>query len=181
MDGGAGTGNPVLGGVRRRQPTKKKKPPAMKKPIKVVYISNPMKIQTSASEFMALVQELTGQDADFPDPSKFPAVVGGSDGSGALHKTPADVGGVDDGDNNLPTLAVELPAEDVTAAAAVAVAAAAAGECSDESFYDAFDDLFLPPVIGSFSGLLPTAAVLYESYARWSPSNLIFHDVKNRS
>ncbi|PRQ49774.1 hypothetical protein RchiOBHm_Chr2g0125651 [Rosa chinensis] len=39
-----------------------------KKPIKVVYISNPMKITTSASEFRALVQQLTGQDADdLPD------------------------------------------------------------------------------------------------------------------
>ncbi|XP_050383331.1 sigma factor binding protein 2, chloroplastic-like [Argentina anserina] len=35
-----------------------------KKPIKVVYISNPMKVTTSASEFRALVQQLTGQDAD---------------------------------------------------------------------------------------------------------------------
>ena len=35
-----------------------------KKPIKVVYISNPMKVTASASEFRALVQQLTGQDAD---------------------------------------------------------------------------------------------------------------------
>ncbi|XP_043692875.1 sigma factor binding protein 1, chloroplastic-like [Telopea speciosissima] len=34
------------------------------KPIKVVYISNPMKVKTSASEFRALVQELTGRDSD---------------------------------------------------------------------------------------------------------------------
>ncbi|KAF1882777.1 hypothetical protein Lal_00002958 [Lupinus albus] len=40
--------------------------------MKVVYISNPMKFKTSASEFMALVQELTGQDAESPpDPSRF--------------------------------------------------------------------------------------------------------------
>lgn len=38
----------------------KKKPAA----VKVVYISNPMKVKTSASEFRALVQELTGQDSD---------------------------------------------------------------------------------------------------------------------
>ncbi|KAF7819091.1 Sigma factor binding protein 2, chloroplastic [Senna tora] len=37
------------------------------KPIKVVYISNPLKVSTSASQFRALVQELTGQDApEFP-------------------------------------------------------------------------------------------------------------------
>lgn len=37
-----------------------------KKPIKVVYISNPVKFTTSASEFRALVQELTGRDSDLP-------------------------------------------------------------------------------------------------------------------
>ncbi|KAF8716786.1 hypothetical protein HU200_025878 [Digitaria exilis] len=39
-----------------------------KKPIKVVYISNPMRVETSAAGFRALVQELTGRDAD---PSKY--------------------------------------------------------------------------------------------------------------
>ncbi|XP_022747199.1 sigma factor binding protein 1, chloroplastic-like [Durio zibethinus] len=42
-----------------------------KKPIKVVYISNPMKVKTSPSKFRALVQELTGQDAELADPTKF--------------------------------------------------------------------------------------------------------------
>lgn len=36
------------------------------KPIKVVYISNPMRVTTCPSQFRALVQELTGQDADPP-------------------------------------------------------------------------------------------------------------------
>jgi hypothetical protein len=39
-----------------------------KKPIKVVYISNPVRVKTSAAGFRALVQELTGRDAD---PSKY--------------------------------------------------------------------------------------------------------------
>jgi hypothetical protein len=39
-----------------------------KKPIKVVYISNPMRVKTSAARFRALVQELTGRHAD---PSKY--------------------------------------------------------------------------------------------------------------
>ncbi|KAI3975014.1 hypothetical protein MKX01_005125 [Papaver californicum] len=34
------------------------------KPIKVVYISNPMMVKTSVSEFRSLVQELTGRDSD---------------------------------------------------------------------------------------------------------------------
>ncbi|CAN4118395.1 unnamed protein product [Withania somnifera] len=36
-----------------------------KKAVKVVYISNPMKVHTSASEFRALVQQLTGQHANY--------------------------------------------------------------------------------------------------------------------
>ncbi|KAL3349287.1 hypothetical protein AABB24_022431 [Solanum stoloniferum] len=32
--------------------------------VKVVYISTPMKVKTSASRFRSLVQELTGQDSD---------------------------------------------------------------------------------------------------------------------
>ncbi|KAM7271047.1 hypothetical protein ACFE04_030261 [Oxalis oulophora] len=37
-----------------------------KDPVKVVYISNPMKFKTSASKFRALVQRLTGRDAEYP-------------------------------------------------------------------------------------------------------------------
>lgn len=43
---------------------------AKKKPVKVVYISNPMKVKANTSDFRALVQELTGRDAD---PSKYAA------------------------------------------------------------------------------------------------------------
>ncbi|XP_062093108.1 sigma factor binding protein 1, chloroplastic-like [Humulus lupulus] len=35
-----------------------------RKGVKVVYISSPMKVKTSASEFRALVQELTGINSD---------------------------------------------------------------------------------------------------------------------
>ncbi|KAJ4706255.1 sigma factor binding protein 1, chloroplastic-like [Melia azedarach] len=58
-----------LTNVHKRKPSNKAK--SKKKPVKVVYISNPMKVKTSASQFRALVQELTGQDAGFPDPTKF--------------------------------------------------------------------------------------------------------------
>ncbi|KAE8671895.1 Sigma factor binding protein 1 [Hibiscus syriacus] len=37
------------------------------KGLKVVYISSPMKVQTCASQFRALVQELTGKDSDVAD------------------------------------------------------------------------------------------------------------------
>jgi len=39
-----------------------------RKPIKVLYIDNPMRVKTSAAGFRALVQELTGRHAD---PSKY--------------------------------------------------------------------------------------------------------------
>ncbi|CAK9184051.1 unnamed protein product [Ilex paraguariensis] len=60
--------NPL--GVQQKKATKLAK--TKKKPLKIVYISNPMKVKTSASEFRALVQELTGQDAELPDPVQFP-------------------------------------------------------------------------------------------------------------
>jgi hypothetical protein len=47
------------------QMSSKKQPKRItKKPIKVVYISTPMKVKTSASKFRDLVQELTGQNSD---------------------------------------------------------------------------------------------------------------------
>ncbi|CAA6654438.1 unnamed protein product [Spirodela intermedia] len=44
---------------------------AKKKPIKIVHISNPMKVTTTTSEFKVLVQVLTGQDSDMALLSKF--------------------------------------------------------------------------------------------------------------
>nr|TKW17332.1 hypothetical protein SEVIR_5G359300v2 [Setaria viridis] len=58
-----------------------------KKPIKVLYISNPMRVKTSAAGFRALVQELTGRDAD---PSKYsPDELAGVGGAGAENPTAA--------------------------------------------------------------------------------------------
>ncbi|KAI9120759.1 hypothetical protein K1719_007792 [Acacia pycnantha] len=57
--------------VQQRTPTKRNDK-FKKTPVKVVYISNPMKVEVSPSGFMALVQELTGQDAEWPtDLSRF--------------------------------------------------------------------------------------------------------------
>ncbi|GLT95805.1 hypothetical protein SLE2022_134670 [Rubroshorea leprosula] len=55
--------------LRRKTPNRSKQ--KIRKPVKVVYISNPMKVKICASKFRSLVQELTGQDAEFPDPTKF--------------------------------------------------------------------------------------------------------------
>lgn len=57
--------------TKKKTTRKRKSCDEKKQPLKVVYISNPMRVHTSASEFRALVQELTGRDAEFPDPSKF--------------------------------------------------------------------------------------------------------------
>ncbi|KAI4381549.1 hypothetical protein MLD38_007613 [Melastoma candidum] len=64
-------------GAHGRATTRKKLSPLKKaaakhnkqrtKPVKVVYISNPMRVSTSASSFRDLVQRLTGQDSEFPD------------------------------------------------------------------------------------------------------------------
>ncbi|KAJ4892087.1 hypothetical protein Rs2_31835 [Raphanus sativus] len=53
----------------RKQPKQKRKATTTNdnKPIKVRYISNPMRVETCPSKFRELVQELTGQDAaDLP-------------------------------------------------------------------------------------------------------------------
>ncbi|XP_057452718.1 sigma factor binding protein 1, chloroplastic-like [Lotus japonicus] len=54
----------------------------VKKEIKVTYISSPVKVKASASNFRALVQELTGQDSNVAEIDKFNMpleVNGGSD------------------------------------------------------------------------------------------------------
>ncbi|OAY36251.1 sigma factor binding protein 1, chloroplastic [Manihot esculenta] len=50
-------------GVNMKSKTQAKRR-STKKGVKVVYISSPMKVETSASKFRALVQELTGKDSD---------------------------------------------------------------------------------------------------------------------
>lgn len=47
---------------------KKLKTSSPQKPMKVVYISNPVRFKATTSEFRALVQELTGQDSDQTHP-----------------------------------------------------------------------------------------------------------------
>ncbi|GMI80378.1 sigma factor binding protein 1 [Hibiscus trionum] len=55
-------------GVHQIKRTKKNtKKSSSKKDLKVVYISSPMKVKTCASQFRALVQELTGKDSDVAD------------------------------------------------------------------------------------------------------------------
>ncbi|KAF3555820.1 hypothetical protein F2Q69_00010406 [Brassica cretica] len=77
----------LLTSLNQRQPSSSptRKPPKQKrkattttndnKPIKVRYISNPMRVETCPSKFRELVQELTGQDAAElpPEPTTYAA------------------------------------------------------------------------------------------------------------
>ncbi|KAI3830269.1 hypothetical protein L1987_04406 [Smallanthus sonchifolius] len=85
-----------------KQPTekheKKSQKSSKKTPVKVVYISNPMKIKASPSEFRAVVQQLTGRYANSPPSHELPGTVkkdnhhhqeeeegGGGCGTGGVH------------------------------------------------------------------------------------------------
>ncbi|KAL0911631.1 hypothetical protein M5K25_019785 [Dendrobium thyrsiflorum] len=60
------------------EPTKKKKKMNQQK-VKVVHFSNPVRVTTTAADFRALVQELTGRDSQIADllAGHPPATVGG--------------------------------------------------------------------------------------------------------
>ena len=119
--------------VHEKKATKQSK--AKKKQVKVVYISNPMKVKASASEFMALVQELTGRDASVPAPTEYSE----SDSVGS-HPTmvPDGVKEINDDDHS-----IEVPKR------------------SDPTF-DPFDDVFVPQMLENFSGFFPSS-LIYES------------------
>ncbi|KAL5546605.1 hypothetical protein UlMin_006292 [Ulmus minor] len=151
--------NPRRSVQQRKSPKKAKK----SKPIKIVYISNPMMVKTSASEFRALVQELTGQNAEYPDPTKFPATDYNVGGSNHLlghqdHDLPKS------GDHDLDSIA----AAKTTALAATETSSsreqAAESSSSVSTWNELFDEeIFMPQTIESFSGILPSS-VWYDSH-----------------
>ncbi|KAG2687358.1 hypothetical protein I3843_09G048300 [Carya illinoinensis] len=137
--------------VHQRKAVKKTKS-KKNMPIKVVYISNPMKVKTSASEFRALVQQLTGQDAEYPVPAKFLC-------------TDNDVGGV----QTVPGPVMKAGGDDYSPEAPVVDLGPEQTESSGYQFnpYDDDDDVFtplqmienLPAAGGSFF----PSSVFYES------------------
>ncbi|KAK3446558.1 uncharacterized protein LOC104444112 [Eucalyptus grandis] len=146
----------MLCSMQKRKPTKRSKPKS--KPIKVVYISNPMRVKTSASQFRALVQKLTGRDAEFPDPAKFH----GSDPDGVGAAAPRAVVDAADDDVVEPGRRLSLPK---------------VGSVQDlhhhhqnhpsgdhgrlgAGNYEPFDDVFTPQMLETL--LLPSS-LLYES------------------
>ncbi|KAM6548035.1 hypothetical protein CsatB_019711 [Cannabis sativa] len=122
-----------------------------KPPVKVVYISNPMKVKTSASEFRALVQELTGQDAEFPDPTKFEAAdkeedYGTEDPTAKMGSEDHDVDLVVESSSTTTTSTTTPTSNNNTA-----------------SYYEMFDDdVFMPQMMDSLSGIFPST-VWYDS------------------
>ncbi|XP_059668314.1 sigma factor binding protein 2, chloroplastic-like [Cornus florida] len=122
--------------VHQKKATKQTK--TKKKPVKVVYISNPMKVKTSASEFRALVQELTGQNADKPDPSRYVAIDDVADHQTVTDDEAIQVPTVDPGSNELPNRS-DLP-------------------------FEPYDDVFTPQMLENLTGLLPSS-LLYESFS----------------
>ncbi|KAE8810827.1 Sigma factor binding protein 1, chloroplastic [Hordeum vulgare] len=125
------------------------------KPIKVVYISNPVRVSTNAAGFRALVQELTGRHAD---PSKYT-------GGGAI-----DVGessaGSPAGPQMGPAPSPGSTAESSEGAAACshdvpAAAAPAAYEYDDE------EDSLAPQLIDNRYSVFSPPTFLYGSQSEW--------------
>ena len=148
----------LLTSVLHQQKKSTKKPNKTKKiankPVKVVYISNPMKVKTSASEFRALVQELTGQDAEFPDPTKFPAFE--VDGSGTVDPT-VKMGSGDDHDDD-GVVVEQQQQQQVESSSTITTT-----NTTNNTPYEAFDDdVFMPQMMDTLSGILPST-VWYES------------------
>ncbi|KAK3138411.1 hypothetical protein QOZ80_5AG0368650 [Eleusine coracana subsp. coracana] len=122
-----------------------------KKPIKVVYIDNPMRVTTSAEGFRALVQELTGRHAD---PSKY---------GGAID--------VDDNDSSGGSLQAEpqpgamLPISPAgsTEGSSDAAAAAASGQVLAQApSFDDDEESFMPQLIdNSYSVFSPPTFLYY--------------------
>ncbi|XP_050233787.1 sigma factor binding protein 1, chloroplastic-like [Mercurialis annua] len=107
-----------------------------KKGIKVVYISSPMKVETSASKFRALVQELTGKDSDaarFMDTN-----------SGSAEKLSAERNiRVSDEEQGPVVLPFMNSCND-----------SSSSHGSDSNIFESFDeDRFLSPVDGSFMSM----------------------------
>ncbi|XP_052175844.1 sigma factor binding protein 1, chloroplastic-like [Diospyros lotus] len=115
-----------------------KHPKTKKKPVKVVYISNPMMVKTTASEFRALVQELTGQEAGgTPDFCKYRQIGSGCGGRRRLAMS------TDKDAVQVPTVELEPHAVEVP-------------ERSDLTVEDQHDDVFVPQMLEDFGGFFPS-------------------------
>ncbi|PON38837.1 VQ motif containing protein [Trema orientale] len=163
----------LLTSVHHQQRKSTKKPNKTKKtssnkPVRVVYISNPMKVKTSASKFRALVQELTGQDAEFPDPTKFPA----TEDDGAVTGDPTvKMGSSSSLDLDHDGVVVEIDMSSsssleqqhqVESSSTANIITTTTNNNNNTSLEAFDDDVFMPQMMDSLSGILPSS-VWYES------------------
>ncbi|KAJ6741681.1 SIGMA FACTOR BINDING PROTEIN 1 CHLOROPLASTIC [Salix viminalis] len=149
----------VSGGVQGKKASKITKT-KKKSTLKVVYISNPMKFKASnASEFMALVQKLTGQDSELPNPSMFVDSDGHDHGVGGNYQmvpnasktVVVDGGGGGGGGGGS---AQEVPVDDPSREQP---------ERQDAPF-ESFDDVFMPQMLEDISETMPSG-LWYEAYS----------------
>ncbi|URD82713.1 VQ motif [Musa troglodytarum] len=83
--------------VHQKSPEQAKAKATMKKkPIKVVYISNPMRVTTSAAQFRGLVQKLTGRDSNVADMAIACSPTGGPPSADCGGVTPRDLSSASD-------------------------------------------------------------------------------------
>ncbi|XP_062232587.1 uncharacterized protein LOC133929845 [Phragmites australis] len=123
-----------------------------KKPIKVVYIGNPVRVTTSAASFRALVQELTGRHAD---PSRY------TGGSGAAIDVDAE-------DSSGASLQAEPQSGAEPSPVSTDVssdAAAAGGHVPAPAWeYDDDEDSFSPQLIDNSYSMFSPPTFLYSSH-----------------
>ncbi|KAF8395708.1 hypothetical protein HHK36_019658 [Tetracentron sinense] len=118
--------------VHHRNDTKKAI--SKKKPFKVVYISNPMKVTTSASKFRALVQELTGKDSNLADAAaKFSEF---------------------DASQTVPDQEMKVTDDHVLEVPRVEPSLESPGTSNESSFepFESFDDIFTTQMLENFVG-----------------------------
>ncbi|KAM1208758.1 hypothetical protein ACFX2J_014381 [Malus domestica] len=134
--------------------------------IKVVYISNPMKVSTSASQFRALVQELTGQDSALPaEPARFSAVYSSSPNSSFIGEALPDstVQNHHHHHEHLHDYALDREvASSPTSYQEQAAGSSNSNDSKNQHEIELYDDLFVPEMVDNFGGLLPST-VMYGS------------------
>ncbi|KDP29260.1 hypothetical protein JCGZ_16649 [Jatropha curcas] len=151
---------------KKRAPKRIKK--VKKQPMKVVYITNPIKFKTSASQFRALVQELTGQDSELPaDPTSWFLDRYHHDGDNLTD--PDASRNNDDDDRALVEVVPTLDFKDHEQLERVVLD-------PDAPPLELFDDIFIPQILESCSSSgLMTSSLFYESSAAASATTTTTH------
>lgn len=121
---------------------------ARKKPIKVVYISSPMKVRTSVSKFRSVVQGLTGRDSD---PAQLEKVLGIDCVDEPRRVPDQEIEGLDDE----PSHATPVPAVDHELESSSA---------SADSSIESFDDVFTPEMLENFTGLPVRSSLFFDLF-----------------